>query len=387
MKFFRLSHASLCAIAASLLLAACGGDGDSSPTPPPSPTPGAAALPDVPNGRATLLAGSLEADPAKACGRVDADDPLQSRFGYITHAMTVAADGAVYLTDQPCRADSGQADAVRKIAPNGQVSTVATGALPQAGTALSRFVRPAGLAVKGGMLYVSDGGPHGGLDAGGACETYSLATAPGYPAAGRATGIWQVAADGRISAVAGVARASCEAGAASLDGAGPQASFCLPAGMAFSADGVLHVMDARMQGTPGTWRTVHVSDGNVQSGPAGRFTPNLIGSADGRIYVTDSCPAAGRVSRLVSVPDLSVLTDQLPNSSLVAIDSRGNVYSASADARRDGVKSTLYRKAAGQTQFVPVASNVRALRALAVGPDDALYLKSGHAVVKITFNP
>ena len=93
------------------------------------------------------------------------------------------------------------------------------------------------------------------------------------------------------------------------------------------------------------------------------------------------------MSRLVSVPDLSVLTDQLPNSSLVAIDSRGNVYSASADARQDGVKSTLYRKAAGQTQFVPVASNVRALRALAVGPDDALYLKSGHAVVKITFNP
>ena len=178
MKFFRLSHASLCAIAASLLLAACGGDGDSSPTPSPSPTPGAAALPDVPNGRATLLAGSLEADPAKACGRVDADDPLQSRFGYITHAMTVAADGAVYLTDQPCRADSGQADAVRKIAPNGQVSTVATGALPQAGAALARFVRPAGLAVKGGVLYVSDGGPYGGLDAGGVCETYSLATAP-----------------------------------------------------------------------------------------------------------------------------------------------------------------------------------------------------------------
>lgn len=96
------------------------------------------------------------------------------------------------------------------------------------GAALSRFVRPAGLAVKGGVLYVSDGGPYGGLDAGGVCETYSLATAPGYPAAGRATGIWQVAADGRISAVAGVARASCEAGAASLDGAGPQASFCLP---------------------------------------------------------------------------------------------------------------------------------------------------------------
>ena len=88
MKFFRLSHASLCAIAASLLLAACGGDGDSSPTPPPSPAPGAAALPDVPNGRATLLAGSLEADPAKACGRVDADDPLQSRFGYITRDNT-----------------------------------------------------------------------------------------------------------------------------------------------------------------------------------------------------------------------------------------------------------------------------------------------------------
>ena len=105
MKFFRLSHASLCAIAASLLLAACGGDGDSSPTPPPSPTPGAPALPDVPNGRATLLAGSLEADPAKACGRVDADDPLQSRFGYITRDNTVAGDGAVYLTDQPCRAD------------------------------------------------------------------------------------------------------------------------------------------------------------------------------------------------------------------------------------------------------------------------------------------
>ena len=98
-----------------------------------------------------------------------------------------------------------------------------------------------------------------------------------------------------------------------------------------------------------------------------------------------SCPAAGRMSRLVSVPDLNVLTDQLPNSSLVAIDSRGNVYSASADARQDGVKSTLYRKAAGQAQFVPVATNVHALRALAVGPDDAVYLKSGHAVIRLDF--
>ena len=62
-----------------------------------------------------LLAGSLEADPAKTCEHMNANDPLQSRFGYITHAMTVAADGAVYLTDQPCRADSGQADAVRKM--------------------------------------------------------------------------------------------------------------------------------------------------------------------------------------------------------------------------------------------------------------------------------
>ena len=91
------------------------------------------------------------------------------------------------------------------------------------------------------------------------------------------------------------------------------------------------------------------------------------------------------MSRLVSVPDLSVLTDQLPNSSLVAIDSRGHVYSASADARRGGVKSTLYRKAAGQAQFVPVATNVHALRALAVGPDDAVYLKSGHAVIRLDF--
>ena len=37
-------------------------------------------------------------------------------------------------------------------------------------------------------------------------------------------------------------------------------------------------------------------------------------------------------------------------------------------------------------EFVPVATGVPELHALAVGPDDALYLKAAHAVIRIRFD-
>ena len=95
-SFSRRAPWALTALLAAAL-AACGGSdgGDApapTPTPPPAPsTPPASPLPtpqpaewplpQVTGGQAALLAGSLQSDTQAACGRVDAADPLQSRFG------------------------------------------------------------------------------------------------------------------------------------------------------------------------------------------------------------------------------------------------------------------------------------------------------------------
>ena len=174
--------------------------------PLPTPQPAEWPLPQVTGGQAALLAGSLQSDTQAACGRVDAADPLQSRFGTITHAMIVGADGTVYLTDRACWDDRDKVpDVVRKIAPDGRVSTVATGAFEERSGRLQSFIRPAGLALGAdGALYVSDAGRYGGVDQNGSCPGATSFTGPLPPSPGFSGGVWRVLAGGAPQALADV---------------------------------------------------------------------------------------------------------------------------------------------------------------------------------------
>ena len=410
-RFFPRPGWALSALLAATL-AACGGSdgGDApapTPTPPPAPsTPPASPLPtpqpaewplpQVTGGQAALLAGSLQSDTKAACGRVDAADPLQSRFGTITHAMIVGADGTVYLTDRACWKDRDKVpDVVRKIAPDGRVSTVATGAFEERSGRLQSFIRPAGLALGAdGALYVSDASRYGGVDQNGSCPGATSFTGHLPPSPGFSGGVWRVSPGDAPQALAGVVRRGCVRAAEEDDGTGADASFCSPGALAFDAQGRLNVIDHHRSTSGQTaLRVLEPVSGaaaedvavRVRSRVRGDYGPHMVSDRSGRIYLADKgCGASP--GQLIAADDLSVAATQVPNTTLLAIDSRGRVYSASSEARREGRMSVIYRSERMGGEFVPVATGVPELHALAVGPDDALYLKAAHAVIRIRFD-
>jgi sugar lactone lactonase YvrE len=175
------------------------------------------------------------------------------------------ADGDLYVVD------SGN-DTIRKIAPDGMVTTVAgkagvTGTANGRGVA-ARFDGPAGIARDAsGDLYVTD-----------------LMNDT----------IRKIAPDGMVSTFAGKPRVAGYA-----DGRGPAARFYQPSGIACSASGDLYVADCNYNTirkiTPDGLVTTVAGDANVRGsadgpGPVARF--NVPGSlalgADGTLYVSDA---------------------------------------------------------------------------------------------------
>lgn len=377
-------------------LVACGGSGEESstspPTPAPEPTPEPtpepepeppphSRLPVVVNGRASLYAGSLEDNPSTACGRVDSTDPLESRFGRGANSMVAAPDGSLYLTDYPCNTPPFT-HAIRKIDANGVVTTMATSAWdPQESSPLTSFVLPNGIAVDHeNNIYVSDARDPKGSMIEAHCQDGEFPSGPGPFPRGRRSGIWKISPNSDISIFAGV-YGQPEDQPFTADGRGPLANFTYPGPLAFSSDGVLHLIDDIA--SLGSYRTIDTNA--VVTTSTSSYFPLVVASPQGEIFATTNCryrPDA--MSDLVNVTTGEIAAVDVPNPLMIAIDSAGNVFSTSPP--RYDAPMTIYRKKAGENDFLPVVTNVYQPRAMAMGPDDALYIKSVYAVIKIKFN-
>ena len=200
------------------------------------------------------------------------------------YGVAVARDGTVYV------ADGGDSNRIRRIAPDGTVSTLAGGREGHADgpAASATFDTPSGLALDShGNLYVADTGNHV---------------------------IRRIAHDGAVSTIAGSGKPGY------ADGKGAEASFNGPVGVAVDKAGIVYVADTyndriRRIAPDGTVSTVAgaggpgEADGSAAS--AGFDTPTALAvAADGTIFVADTGNNAirkigtdGQVSTFAAAPE------------------------------------------------------------------------------------
>src|SRR5678816_198593 len=219
--------------------------------------------------------------------------PLPTPVGWKAHVTTIAGDGSPLVLSDPFGvavaadgtiyvADAGESNRIRKVSPDGNVSTLAGGSegfADGAGTAAS-FNTPSALALApDGNLYVADTGNNR---------------------------IRKITPDGRVSTVAGNGTAGY------VDGPAAQAQFNGPIGLAVSVSGDIYVADTyndviRMITTEGEVTTI-----------AGGGTP---GYADGE----QKAALFDTPSGIVVVEDSSLIVADTGNQRLRKVSAEGNV--------------------------------------------------------------
>lgn len=219
----------------------------------------------TPQGNISLLAGRRSSEGGAADG-----GPAEAAFRHPTH-LAVGPAGILYVVDQ-------YNAAIRKISPQGQVTTLA-GALPQGymGARDPLLGNPTGLAVDAtGTVYVSDGTAHV---------------------------IRRITPAGAVSVWVG------EPGqAGQADGRGHAARFNGPEGLSLDRQGNLYVADlgnhtVRRVSPTGEVSTLVGVPGQADSadhpGAAGRLNrPKSVAvGPDGAVYIVDSGNATIRVAR------------------------------------------------------------------------------------------
>ncbi|WP_432377399.1 hypothetical protein [Duganella sp. P38] len=206
--------------------------------------------------------------------------------GYAEGAGTAAAFNtpsgiAVDVAGNLYVADTGN-NAIRKITPQGVVSTLAGDGLPgdrDGKGASAQFNGPVGVAVDGaGVVYVTD--------------TYN-------------DRIRRIAADGTVTTIAGGKRAGL------ADGPAAQALFDTPTGIAVNASGELFIADTanhavRKLATDGTVSTVAAASDDERDSPL-RSPVGLALTRDGFIYIAST--AHGRVAQITPQGEVVVLQD------------------------------------------------------------------------------
>jgi sugar lactone lactonase YvrE len=229
----------------------------------------------------------LEPDWRATVSAVAADAPFSEPFGIVA-----AADGTIFVTD------AGAANQIRRISPDGRVSTMASG-----------FSTPSGLALANdGKLYVADTGSHTirRVTPDGAVSTLAGDGTPGYADGPAAQARFNgpigvaVAADGRVLVADtyndrirvietnGIVRTLAGSGRpGASDGVADGASFDTPTGLAIDARGVVYVADTGN----GVVRTVDMEGRTATPAWAhgdGFYHPlGVAVGGDGELYVAD----------------------------------------------------------------------------------------------------
>lgn len=298
----------------------------------------------------TTLAGGTETGFSG-----DGGQAVAARLGRPA-GVAVGADGSVYLADGAFFASDSDANRrLRRIAPNGVITTLAGGgsALGDGGpAALARLAYPADVAVgPDGSVYIADAGMPDRSD----------------PAAHR---IRRVHPDGTIVTVAGIG----EAGFSGDGGPATEARLNAPMGIAVGADGSLYIADwinsrIRRVGPDGIITTLAGNgvwgfggDGGPAIQAQIRSPAGIAVAADGSVYFSDW--SANRLRRIGvdgiirtvaggaafadpgadGVPGLQA---RLMQPAGIAIDRDGGIYIADQSGARlrrlgpDGILSTV----------------------------------------------
>lgn len=326
--------------------------------------------------QAPAPAGRTVATLAGAAGtKGHVDGPATTARFSRPMGVAVDAAGNVYVTDTDNHT-------IRKIAPDGQVSTLAGAAGSPGRTdgpaATARFFNPVGIALDAaGTLYVTDTGNHT---------------------------IRRIGPDGQVSTLAGTPGAP-----GSTDGAGPAARFNQPHALAVAADGTLYVADTgnhtvRRITPAGAVSTLAGTAGaaGTEDGPgaAARFRNpyGLAVTTSGTLVVADNgnhtvrhITPEGSVTTLAGVAKRFGSTDgpgaaaRLMLPSGVAAAPGGGVYVAEAGTQQvrhispAGDVSTAAGTAfkAGATDGPAATARFKSPLGLAVAPDGALYVADG----------
>jgi hypothetical protein len=348
-------------------VSACGGGGSGTSAPPVDPPLAKSGI--------SLVAGSFEVGTA-GCGYVDGQGSA-ARFNAVT-AIHATASGDVILVERPSLGMpcSEQSPArLRKVSASGAVSTFARG-VPLVGSVepWTSFANPLSVSSDAdGTVFVADG----------FCKPCSVVVGSMLPyeypvAEGRGRGIWQIR-NGQVSILAGVAK-----GASIIDGMGQQAVFKNPTSVVVGSDGALLVRDE------GTLRRV-TRDGQVSSKPVPGLWHEIAVDKGGQLF--------GIVGiDLVNLSTGEKLFANIGPVDSMAVDSKGSIFLYSRQAG-----AFIRRWSPGQSSLQIVvgripdgAPNVVTLgdlpgrlvdvRAITVGPDDALYIALSTSLLKVKFD-
>ncbi|WP_175471039.1 NHL domain-containing protein [Hymenobacter psychrophilus] len=377
-----------------------------------------------PAGQVTTLAGQGDQTGSR-------NGPVATARFLLPRGLARGADGTLFIADE-------LGSCIRRISPQGQVSTWAGAPVRLGGDdgpgATAQFRAPEAVAVDtAGTVYVAEGGNmavrkiapdgevstlYGGLERSSAParavylhHPTGVAVAPSgivYVSEASSNVIYQITPQGSISLLAGLP--SSEGGA--VDGRAAEARFNHPSHLAVGPDGTLYVVDesnalVRTISLQGQVSTL-VGKLPVYMGPRDPLlgTPTGVAvDATGTVYVSDG-PAhvirritpAGKVSVWVGEPGRAGDVDgsgraarfRLPAG--LSLDRQGNLYVAdllNSTVRRvspAGVVTTLVGEAGqqGSTDGQGPAGRLSQPRSVAVGPDGAVYIADwGNATIRV----